>query len=71
MKALVVGVGKLGHRLASELIEENYEVTVIDNNKDVIENITSSLDVMSIYANALDFEVLEELDMREYDYYDK
>lgn len=68
MKALVVGVGKLGHRLASELIEENYEVTVIDNNKDVIENITSSLDVMSIYANALDFEVLEELDMREYDY---
>lgn len=68
MKALVVGVGKLGHRLASELIEEDYEVTVIDNNKDVIENITTSLDVMSIHANALDFGVLEELEMTEYDY---
>lgn len=68
MKALVVGAGKLGYRLAASLIDENYEVTVVDNNEDVIENISNSLDVLSICANALDFGVLEELDISTYDY---
>ena len=68
MKALVVGAGKLGYRLAASLIDENYEVTVVDNNEDVIENISNSLDVFSICANALDFGVLEELDISLFDY---
>ena len=29
MKALVVGAGKLGYRLAASLIDEDYEVTVV------------------------------------------
>lgn len=68
MKALVVGAGKLGYRLAASLLDEDYEVTVVDNNEDVIENISNSLDVFSICANALDFGVLEELDISLYDY---
>ncbi|MBS6610506.1 MULTISPECIES: Trk system potassium transporter TrkA [Peptoniphilus] len=68
MKALVVGAGKLGHRIAASLLDENYEVTVVDNNEDVIENISNSLDVFSICANALDFGVLEELEISNYDY---
>lgn len=68
MKALVVGAGKLGYRLAAALIDEDYEVTVVDNNEDVIENISNSLDVFSICANALDFGVLEELDISLFDY---
>ncbi|MBU5668273.1 Trk system potassium transporter TrkA [Peptoniphilus sp. MSJ-1] len=68
MKALVVGVGKLGYRIAASLIDENYEVTAVDYDEDVIENISNSLDVMSINANALDFGVLEELDISTYDY---
>lgn len=68
MKALVVGAGKLGYRLAASLLDEDYEVTVVDNNEDVIENISNSLDVFSICANALDFGVLEELDISLFDY---
>lgn len=68
MKALVVGAGKLGYRLAASLIDEDYEVTVVDNNEDVIEYISNSLDVLSICANALDFGVLEELDISLFDY---
>lgn len=68
MKALVVGAGKLGYRLAAALLDEDYEVTVVDNNEDVIENISNSLDVFSICANALDFGVLEELDISLFDY---
>lgn len=68
MKALVVGAGKLGYRLAASLLDEDYEVTVVDNNEDVIENLSNSLDVFSICANALDFGVLEELDISLFDY---
>ncbi len=68
MKALVVGAGKLGYRLAASLIDEDYEVTVVDNDEDVIEYISNSLDVLSICANALDFGVLEELDISLFDY---
>lgn len=68
MKALVVGAGKLGYRLAASLLDEDYEVTVVDNNEDVIENISNSLDVFSICANALDFGVLEELEISLFDY---
>ena len=68
MKALVVGAGKLGYRLAAALIDEDYEVTVVDNDEAVIKNIQNSLDVLSICANALDFGVLEELDISKFDY---
>lgn len=67
MKALVVGGGKLGFKLASALVDENCEVTVVDNNEDVIENILNTLDVLTINANALDIEVLQELDISTYD----
>lgn len=67
MKALIVGTGKLGFKLASALVDEDYEVTVIDENENVIENVRNALDVMSICANALDFEVLREIDVATYD----
>ena len=67
MKALIVGVGKLGFKLAGSLLQEGYEICVIDNNEDVIENVSNVLDVFSICANALDFGVLKELDMTTFD----
>ena len=67
MKALVVGAGKLGFKLASALVDENCEVTVVDNDESVIENILNTLDVLTINANALDIEVLQELDISTYD----
>lgn len=67
MKALIVGVGKLGFKLASALVDEDYDVTVIDNSESVIEHVRNSLDVMSICANALDFGVLIEIEIASYD----
>ncbi len=67
MKALVVGAGKLGFKLASALVDENCDVTVVDNDESVIENILNTLDVLTINANALDIEVLQELDISSYD----
>lgn len=67
MKALIVGVGKLGFKLAGALLDEGYEICVIDNNEDVIENVSNVLDVFSVCANALDFGVLMKLDISTFD----
>lgn len=67
MKALIVGVGKLGFKLTGALLDEGYEICVIDNNEDVIENVSNVLDVFSVCANALDFGVLMELDISTFD----
>lgn len=37
MRALIVGAGKLGMRLARSLVEENIEITVLDNDPRVIQ----------------------------------
>ena len=67
MKALIVGVGKLGFKLAGALLDEGYEICVIDNNEDVIENVSNVLDVFSVCANAPDLGVLMKLDISTFD----
>nr|WP_296153801.1 Trk system potassium transporter TrkA [uncultured Peptoniphilus sp.] len=67
MRALVVGGGKLGMRLARSLVEENVEITVLDNDPRVIQKINNELDVLTITGNALDFNILKELNIEKYD----
>ncbi|MDO5712803.1 MAG: Trk system potassium transporter TrkA [Tissierellia bacterium] len=67
MKALIVGAGKLGYRLADALVDEGVEIVVVDKNDEVIENISNLIDVMTVKANALDFMVLKELDISSFD----
>ena len=67
MKAIIVGGGKLGSRLSSALSIENYDVTVVDKSEKAIADINSSLDVLTVHANGLDFDVLKELEISSYD----
>lgn len=67
MRALIVGGGKLGMRLARALVEENIEITVLDNDPRVIQKINNELDVLTVLGNALDFNILRELDIQHYD----
>lgn len=67
MKALIVGMGKLGYQLAKAMIDENIDVTVIDKNEKVVDEVTNLLDVISVNANALDFKVLREINIGSYE----
>lgn len=67
MKVLIVGCGKLGMRLASALVYEKCDIVVIDNDEKVIENVNNTLDVLTITANALDFDILKEINIGSYD----
>ena len=35
MKIVIIGDGKVGHKLAVQLSEENYDITLIDQNEEI------------------------------------
>ncbi len=60
MKIIVAGSGKIGSTLISSLVNEGHDVVVIDNDPQVIEEITTTNDVMGVCGNCADTDVLEE-----------
>lgn len=67
MKVLIVGVGKLGYKLAQLMIDEGINVTLIDNNSKILERINEHIDVLTIEANGIDINVLKEIEINTYD----
>ena len=67
MKVLIVGVGKLGYKIAQLMIDEGINVTLIDNNSKVLESINEHIDVLTVEANGIDINVLKEIDINTYD----
>jgi len=68
LKVLIVGIGKLGYRLAESLINEDIDVTLMDQNPKVLERINNYLDVLTITANGIEIETLKELNIKSYDF---
>jgi trk system potassium uptake protein TrkA len=66
MKVLIVGAGKLGTKVATALLNGEIDVTVMDNNKNVLDRLKEQLDVLTINANGAVKNVLEELKIESY-----
>ena len=49
MKIVIIGDGKVGHKLAKQLSEENYDIVLIDHNEEKLELAINNLDI-SCYA---------------------
>ena len=45
MKILIIGAGKIGSAIVRNVCHESHEVTVIDNDPEVIERIVNQYDV--------------------------
>ena len=56
MRIVIVGAGKVGMALTKQLSAE-HNVTVIDENPQLIENIINVYDVMGICGNGASYEV--------------
>ncbi|MCR1899755.1 Trk system potassium transporter TrkA [Irregularibacter muris] len=67
MRAIIVGAGKLGYRLAETMLTNDIEVTIMDTDPRVIERIDNQLDVLTINASGVQIEVLKELNVHQYD----
>ncbi|MGI6361862.1 MAG: Trk system potassium transporter TrkA [Bacillota bacterium] len=60
MDIIIVGDGKVGSTLAEQLIQEDHNITVIDNDPDALLRVTEHLDVIGIEGNGASYDVQEE-----------
>ncbi len=60
MRIIVVGDGKVGHTLASELIREGHDVVIIDQSEDVLKRNEDTLDALCIHGNGANASTLLE-----------
>ncbi|MBQ4085480.1 MAG: NAD-binding protein, partial [Clostridia bacterium] len=51
MNIIIVGDGKVGYTLAQYLSQENHDITVVDNKRDVLAKAVETLDVSSVRGN--------------------
>ena len=60
MDIIVAGVGKIGYKVISTLVNEGHNVTVIDKKTEIITEVTNIFDVIGVCGNCADCETLEE-----------
>ena len=60
MKIIIVGGGKIGATLIQNLEAEGHDITVIDRDQKVIDDISNVYDVMCVCGNAVDTDTLSE-----------
>ncbi|SHI32156.1 Trk system potassium transporter TrkA [Wenxinia saemankumensis] len=67
MKVIICGAGQVGWQIARHLSGERNDVTVVDNNPDLVRRATDSLDVSGITGHASYPDVLERAGARDAD----
>lgn len=67
MKVIICGAGQVGWQIARHLSKERNDVTVVDNNPDLVRRATDSLDVQGISGFASYPDVLERAGARDAD----
>ena len=67
MKATIIGAGKLGSRLAEIMNLDDYDITLVDNNPDVVNRLNEHMDVITIPGNGTDINFLQEIEVGETD----
>ncbi len=67
MRIIVVGCGKVGETITEQLIKEGHDISVVDNDPDVVEDITNNLDVLGVVGNGASHEVLLEAGLEQAD----
>ena len=67
MKAVVCGAGRVGYGIARELAKEGNAVTVVDWSQELIDTVTTDLDVRGVVGHGSHPDVLERAGAREAD----
>ena len=67
MNIIIAGCGKVGRALAEQLSREGHDITVIDVREQLVENISTSYDVLGIVGNGASFNVQSEAGIRDAD----
>lgn len=60
MNIVIIGDGKVGSTLSSQLQKEGHDIVVIDNNQNALKNLINTQDVMCVEGNGALYAVQEE-----------
>ncbi|MEE1127690.1 MAG: NAD-binding protein, partial [Acutalibacteraceae bacterium] len=60
MKIVIMGCGKIGTTILSSLVAEGHDVTAIDENMEVVNELSNIYDVIGVCGNGNDCETLSE-----------
>ncbi|MBO4262568.1 MAG: Trk system potassium transporter TrkA, partial [Clostridia bacterium] len=60
MNIIVAGCGKIGKTILANLSEEKHDLTALDNDPSVVEEVVGAYDVMGICGNATDYDKLSD-----------
>ena len=52
MKIVIIGDGKVGHKLTTQLSEEDYDITLIDQNAGKLKAALNNLDIFCFKTSA-------------------
>lgn len=69
MYAIIMGAGRVGFSLAGLLIEDGYDVTLIENDRKLATDAASELDALVICGNGTNSTLLEEANIQDADYF--
>ncbi len=58
MKIIVIGAGTVGTPLCTELVNEGHDLTVIDTDAAVLEELSDTSDIFTVFGNGADVSVL-------------
>ena len=59
MKVIVCGAGQVGYNIARTLAAEDNDVTIIDNNEELVEKVARTIEVQGVVGHASHPDVLE------------
>lgn len=64
MHIVIAGAGDMGYHLAKQLSYEDQDITLIDLDKDVLDNVSSHLDVLTLLGDATSLEILKNANVK-------
>jgi len=67
MQIIILGAGRVGSTLASNLSHEPIDITLIDTNQDALDSLNERLDVATVCGNAAHPNILESAGIRQAD----
>lgn len=60
MRILIVGCGNVGQTLTQQLSKEGHDITVIEEKRNVLQNVVNSYDVMGIVGNGASYSIMKD-----------
>lgn len=67
MRIIIVGCGKVGSSLAEQLNQEGHEITLIDKNQKIVEQVSIRCDVMGVAGDGVSYSVQMEAGVKDAD----